>query len=53
MNTLDWILIAAVAASFAFALFKTIDNKRKGKCCGTSCSGNCAACNAACKQKKS
>ncbi len=51
MSILDWVLIAAILAGFAFALFKTIDNKRKGKCCGGSCSGNCAGCSSACNKK--
>ena len=48
MNLLDWALLALVALAFGLALYKTVDNKRKGKCCG----GDCAACGAACPRRK-
>lgn len=44
MDLLDWALLALVA----LALYKTIDNKRRGKSCG----GNCSACGAACSRRK-
>ena len=37
-----------VALAFGLALYKTIDNKRRGKSCG----GNCSACGAACSRRK-
>jgi len=40
MDLLDWALLALVALAFGLALYKTIDNKRRGKSCG----GNCSAC---------
>ena len=48
MNLLDWALLALVALAFGLALYKTVDNKRKGKGCG----GDCAACGAACARRK-
>ena len=47
MDLLDWALLALVALAFGLALYKTIDNKRRGKSCG----GNCSACGAACSVK--
>lgn len=44
MDLLDWALLALVALAFGLALYKTIDNKRRGKSCG----GNSSACGAAC-----
>ena len=34
MDLLDWALLALVALAFGLALYKTIDNKRRGKSCG-------------------
>ena len=48
MDLLDWALLALVALAFGLALYKTIDNKRRGKSCG----GNCSACGAACPRRK-
>ena len=48
MDLLDWALLALVALAFGLALYKTIDNKRRGK----SCDGNCSACGAACSRRK-
>ena len=38
MDLLDWALLALVALAFGLALYKTIDNKRRGKSCGGNCS---------------
>lgn len=48
MDLLDWALLALVALAFGLALYKTIDNKRRGKSYG----GNCSACGAACSRRK-
>ena len=48
MDLLDWALLALVALALGLALYKTIDNKRRGKSCG----GNCSACGAACSRRK-
>ena len=43
MDLLDWALLALVALAFGLALYKTIDNKRRGKSCGGIGSGGGAA----------
>ena len=43
-----WLTVPLVALAFGLALYKTIDNKRRGKSCG----GNCSACGAACSRRK-
>ena len=42
------LLCLLLALAFGLALYKTIDNKRRGKSCG----GNCSACGAACSRRK-
>ena len=48
VQVLLYVIIALVALAFGLALYKTIDNKRRGKSCG----GNCSACGAACSRRK-
>ena len=43
MDLLDWALLALVALAFGLALYKTIDNKRRGKSCGGNCSASVKA----------
>lgn len=49
MTGLDWFLLALVALAFGAAVYKSVDNARKGKHCG----GNCSGCSAACGRRKS
>lgn len=43
MNTIDIILITAIAAAFIAAVAVCIRNKKQGKGCG-GCCGDCSAC---------
>lgn len=46
MNTLDILLILALAAVIALALRRAVKLHKKGGCAG--CSGDCACCGHAC-----
>ena len=47
MSTVDWIVLAAVAAAIGAALFFAIRRKRTG-----CCSGDCSDCSCGCAKKK-
>ena len=48
MNTLDYILIAALIVAVGFALRRIRLDKKQGKGCG----GNCAGCTMPCEDRK-
>ncbi|NCC06578.1 MAG: FeoB-associated Cys-rich membrane protein [Clostridia bacterium] len=47
MKILDFILIAIIASCFILAVYKSVSNARKGKCCG-----NCSQCGKSCNKMK-
>ncbi len=57
MNTIDFVIIAIVAAIIGGAAYYIYKTKKSGKKCigcpdSGSCSGNCAGCSCACGKEK-
>ena len=57
MNTIDFVIIAIVAAIIGGAAYYIYKAKKSGKKCigcpdSGSCSGNCAGCSCACGKEK-
>ena len=52
MNTIDVILIAALALILFFAIRRAVRSRGSCSCGCSSCGGNCAACGADCPSRK-
>ena len=52
MNIWDIVIVAILVLVIAGAVFTIIKRKKKGGCCGSGCTGNCAQCGRNCDCKK-